>query len=178
MFREGSDLVRLAANLLPGQLPRDQFAERQLERSVVAQTRADNIARARELLAVSNSQPEPTSAAVDAGKADLSMLRRSHDHHRTLRARCNATASADSSTHRNQSRHLMTAPHSRKSDHRKGCISTGHGGARSDTQPSSQIVRQFTAIDATCRSSSSRLAVGRLAGTPRLHSHRSSAALK
>src|SRR5438067_301125 len=31
-------------------------------------TRADNIARARELLAVSNSQAEPTGAAVDAGK--------------------------------------------------------------------------------------------------------------
>ena len=31
-------------------------------------TRADNIARARELLAVSNSQAEFTAAAVDAGK--------------------------------------------------------------------------------------------------------------
>ncbi|MEH2496138.1 hypothetical protein V1294_002617 [Bradyrhizobium sp. AZCC 1678] len=31
-------------------------------------TRADNIARARELLAVSNSQAEPTAAAVDPGK--------------------------------------------------------------------------------------------------------------
>jgi Putative transposase/Transposase zinc-binding domain len=31
-------------------------------------TRADNIARARELLAVSNSQDEPTAAAVDPGK--------------------------------------------------------------------------------------------------------------
>jgi hypothetical protein len=31
-------------------------------------TRADNIARARELLAVSNSQAEPTGAAVDPGK--------------------------------------------------------------------------------------------------------------
>jgi hypothetical protein len=31
-------------------------------------TRADNIARARELLAVSNSQAEPTAAAVDSGK--------------------------------------------------------------------------------------------------------------
>jgi hypothetical protein len=31
-------------------------------------TRADNIARARELLAVSNSQAEPTAAAIDPGK--------------------------------------------------------------------------------------------------------------
>jgi hypothetical protein len=31
-------------------------------------TRADNIARARELLAVSNSQAEPTVATVDPGK--------------------------------------------------------------------------------------------------------------
>jgi hypothetical protein len=31
-------------------------------------TRADNIARARELLAVSNSQAEPTAAAADPGK--------------------------------------------------------------------------------------------------------------
>ena len=37
------------------------------------------------------------------------MLRRSHDHHRGLRARCNATASADSSNDRHQDRHLMTA---------------------------------------------------------------------
>ena len=31
-------------------------------------TRADNIARARQLLAASNSKPEPTGAAVDPGK--------------------------------------------------------------------------------------------------------------
>ncbi len=118
------------------------------------------------------------STNVRCRQADLSMLRRSHDHHRGLRARCNATASADSSTHRNQGRHLMTASHLRKSDRRTSCLSTGHGRARSDTQPSSQTVRQFTAIDATRRSSSSRFTVHRLAGAPRLHSHTSSAALK
>ena len=53
----------------------------------------------------------------------------------------------------NQGRHLMTASQSRKSDRRARCLSTGHGRARSDIQPSSQIVRQFTAFDATRRSS-------------------------
>src|SRR6267142_1950410 len=136
-------------------------------------TRADNIARARELL-----PGRAHRCRRRCRQADLSMLRRSHDHHRGLRARCNATASADSSTHRNQGRHLMTASHFRKSDRRTSCLSTGHGRARSDTQPSSQTLRQFTAIDATRRSSSSRFTVHRLAGAPRLHSHTSSAALK
>ena len=57
------------------------------------------------------------------------MLRRSHDHHRGLRARCNATASADSSTDRNQDRHLMTASQSRKSARRARWLSTGHGSS-------------------------------------------------
>ena len=43
----------------------------------------------------------------------------------------------------------MTASQSRKSDHRARCLSIGHGRARSDIQPSSQIVRQFTAFYAT-----------------------------
>jgi hypothetical protein len=38
-------------------------------------TRADNIARARELLAVSNSQAEPTGAAVDPGKPTCLAMR-------------------------------------------------------------------------------------------------------
>ena len=55
-------------------------------------TRADNIARARELLAVPAAhpkQPRHADAAVDqpASCASVPMLRRSHDHHRDLRAR-------------------------------------------------------------------------------------------
>ena len=61
-------------------------------------TRADNIARARELLAVSNSAGRAHRCRRRSQQADLSMLRRSHDHHRGLRARCHATASADRST--------------------------------------------------------------------------------
>ncbi|MCK1710561.1 transposase [Bradyrhizobium sp. 143] len=139
--------------------------------------RADNIARARELLAVSNSQAEPTGAAVDAGKPTCPCCGGRMIIIEVF-ARGNTTASANSSTHRNQGRHLMTASHLRKSDRRTSCLSTGHGRARSDTQPSAQTVRQFTAIDATRRSSSSRFTVHRLAGAPRLHSHTSSAALK
>ena len=52
------------------------------------------------------------------------------------------------STDRHQDRHLMTASQSRKSARRARWLSTGHGRARSDIQPSSQIVRQFTALDA------------------------------
>ena len=95
-------------------------------------------------------------------QADLSMLRRSHDHHRGLRARSVSTAPADSSTHPNRGRHLMTASHPRKSDRRTRCLSTGHGRARLDIRLSSQIVRPLTEFDATRRSSSSRFTVHRL----------------
>ena len=72
----------------------------------------------------------------------------------------------------------MTASHPRKSDRRTSCLSTGHGRTRSDIQPSSQIVRHFTAVDATRRSFVSRSALGHLAEPAQLHSHTSSAALK
>ena len=72
----------------------------------------------------------------------------------------------------------MTASQSRKCAPRARWLSTGHGRVRSDIQPSPQIVRQFTAIDATPRSSSSRFTGRRLAGAPRIHSRTSSAALK
>ena len=50
-------------------------------------TRADNIARARELLAVAKPEGEPASAAVDPEqRRTVPMLRRSHDHHRDLRS--------------------------------------------------------------------------------------------
>ncbi|MEH2520427.1 hypothetical protein V1279_006000 [Bradyrhizobium sp. AZCC 1610] len=126
--------------------------------------------------------PEEVARLVDAApglkyKAALSVAYGA-GLHRGLRVRCNATASADSSNEPHQDRHLMTASHPRKSDRRTSCLSTGHGRTRSNIQPSSQIVRHFTAVDATRRSSSSRFTVHRLAGAPRLHSHTSSAALK
>ena len=72
----------------------------------------------------------------------------------------------------------MTASQSRKSARRARCLSTGHGRARSDIQPSSQIVRQFTAFNATRRSFVSRSALGQLAESAQLQSLTSSAALK
>jgi hypothetical protein len=56
---------------------------------------ADNIARARELLAVPKPRASlPLLPSIPASRA--SMLRRSHDRHRGVRAWCNATAPADS----------------------------------------------------------------------------------
>ena len=72
----------------------------------------------------------------------------------------------------------MTASQFRKSAHRARCLLTSHGRARSEIQPSSQIVRQFTALDATRRSCISRYTVGRLAAAPQRHSNTSSTALK
>jgi len=72
----------------------------------------------------------------------------------------------------------MTASQSRKTARRAHCLSAGHGRARPDIQPSSQIVRQFTAIDATRRSFVSRSVLGQLAEPARPQSHTSSAALK
>jgi Putative transposase len=47
-------------------------------------TRADNIARARELLAASKPEGQPTEGRRRSQQAELSVLRRSHDHHRGL----------------------------------------------------------------------------------------------
>jgi len=105
------------------------------------------------------------------------MLRRPLGHHRGLRARGHATVSANRPNDRRQGRHLMTASQSRKSDRRVRCLSIGHGTTPSDILPSPQIVRQFTAFDATRRSSMSPFIVGQLAGSARLRSHTTSAAL-
>jgi hypothetical protein len=70
----------------------------------------------------------------------LANPRRSHDRHRGLRARCNATPSADSSTYRHQDQHLVIASQSRKSVRRPRRLSNSHGRARPDIRPSSQIV--------------------------------------
>ena len=72
----------------------------------------------------------------------------------------------------------MTASQSRKTARRARCLSAGHGRARSNIQLSSQIVRDFTAFDPIHRSCMSRFTVGQFAGSPRLQSHTSSAALK
>jgi hypothetical protein len=76
------------------------------------------------------------------------MLRRSHDHHRGLRARRHATASANNSNNRQQARYLMTASQSCKSDRRARCLSISNGRVRSDIQPSPQSDRQLTAFNA------------------------------
>jgi hypothetical protein len=72
----------------------------------------------------------------------------------------------------------MTASQSCKSARRAHCLSTGHGRARPDIQPSSQIVRQFTTFDPTRRSFMSCFAVGELAAPAQLQSHTSAVPLK
>jgi hypothetical protein len=72
----------------------------------------------------------------------------------------------------------MTPSQSRKSRHRARRPPTGHGRARSDIQPSSQIVRQFIMSDAIRRRFTSRFTVGQLAGAARSRSQISPAALK
>src|SRR5262249_31985247 len=71
---------------------------------------ADNIARARELLAgAPNPQNPPRrSRCYRPQPAGMSMLRRPHDHHRDLPARRDAAPSANRSHH--QDRHFMTVP--------------------------------------------------------------------
>ena len=141
-------------------------------------TRADNIARARVLLAVSKSEGQPTAAAVDHGKPTCPccggrmIIIEVFERGATPRHRPTAPPIV------NQDRHLMTASQSRKSDRRARCLSTGHGRARPDIRQSSQIVRQFTAFNAARRSFMSRSALGQLAGAAQLQSHTSSAALK
>ncbi len=104
-------------------------------------TRADNIARARELLAVHDGPGRarrlpPSNPSTLA----LSMLRRPHDHHRELRARLTPRHRPTASTDRDQDRHLMTA--SRCAATFKYCplcrrLSTGNDIARPhDTQDS------------------------------------------
>jgi len=106
------------------------------------------------------------------------VLRRSHDHHRSLRARCSATASANRSNDRNQARHLMTPSQSRKSDRRVRWLSTGHGRARSDIRPSAQIGQTATAFDANQRRFMHRFALAQLPQSRRPQSATALAALK
>ena len=106
------------------------------------------------------------------------MLRRSHDHHRGVRARCNATASADSSNQPHQARHLITMSQSRKSAPHSRCLSTSHGRAHSDIRQTSQIARQLAQVDATYRSFIGCFTVAQLVGPTRSHSISSPAAPK
>jgi hypothetical protein len=139
---------------------------------------ADNIARARELLAVPKAKSEPNGPVVDDSKqTGLSMLRRSHDHHRGLRARCNAAESADSSDDRHQGRHLMSASQSCKSAHRARWLSTAHDRVCPDIRQSSQIVGQLVELDIR-RAFVSGFTVAQLVGPPRSQSTNSPAALK
>ena len=66
------------------------------------------------------------------------MLRRSHDHHRGVRTRCNAAASVYTSNEPNQDRHLMTASQSCKCAPHARWLSIGRGDARPRVPPSPQ----------------------------------------
>ena len=99
----------------------------------------DNLARARELLAV----PTPQAAACRCRRRRsrgchlnaLSMLRRPHGHHRNLHSRLDAAASAN--RNRDQDRHLMSA--ATASPGRHGALtcrsSIGRVGARPNRAP-------------------------------------------
>jgi Putative transposase len=138
---------------------------------------ADNIVRARELLALQNLKPRPP-VPPQIPASELSVLRWPHDHHRSVRARCNAMASADSSNEPHQGRHLVTASQSCKSTARARRRSTGHGRAHSHIRPPSQIARQLAQFDAIHRSLIGGFTVARLVRPARSQSMSSPAALK
>ena len=76
-------------------------------------TRADNIARARRLLDVQATQPEAgddlrcRGQRAQAALAPVSVLRRSHDHHREVPARLLAALPSGDFHRRDQDRHIM-----------------------------------------------------------------------
>ena len=74
--------------------------------------RADNIARARELLAVPapkrRSDEPPMPMRRSDWRAAMSVLRRPHDHHRDLRARLQHRGISQRSNEPDQDRHIMT----------------------------------------------------------------------
>ncbi|WP_027532534.1 transposase [Bradyrhizobium sp. WSM3983] len=129
---------------------------------------ADNIARARELLAVAKPEAQPTAA--DASKPTCPCCGGRMIIIEVF-TRCSATASADTSSEPHPGRHLMTASQSRQSAHRVRRLSTGRGRARSDIPLSPQIVQQFTTFDAIRRTFMNRLTVAHLAGPARSQSH-------
>ena len=132
-------------------------------------TRADNIARARELLAVSKSEGraqrcrrrcrQAESCPCCGGRMIIIEV-----FERGATPRYRPTASND----RHQARHLMTASQSCKSCSASLAASRpATAELRPDIRLSSQIVRQPTEFDATRGSSSSRSTIHRLAGAPR-----------
>jgi hypothetical protein len=72
----------------------------------------------------------------------------------------------------------MTALQSRNSAHPVRCRSTGHGRVRPDLLLSSQIARQFAAVNPICRSFTNRFIVRQPAGSVRSLTYGSPAALK
>ncbi len=139
---------------------------------------ADNIAHARELLAVTKPDGQPTAATVDPNKPSCPCCGGRMIIIEVFRTRYNATASADRSTDLHQAGHLMTPSQSRKSARHARWLSTGQGRARSDITLWSQIVQQFTELHATRRSFISRFTVAQLAKSTRSQSTGSPAALK
>ena len=73
--------------------------------------RAENIAKARELLAVAPPvpKPEPVKASADEPRVlpTMSLLRRTHARHRGVRTRLRTKASANTDACRNQDRYVM-----------------------------------------------------------------------
>ena len=116
--------------------------------------RADNIARARELLAVPKlptdapTPPAPMPANTKT-QASMPLLRRPHDHHRDLRARQLAQISSAADT-RNQDRYLMTRapkPRRRKATCLLRWFQTGHDGARQNRASTLRLTRQPSTVD-------------------------------
>jgi hypothetical protein len=97
-------------------------------------------------------------------------LRRPHDHHRDLRARRNATASANRSADPHQNRQLMISPRFRRDTRSARRFSSGHGTARPDIQRSHQIAQSLATFVTTRRSFRTRYTVCRLAPLRRLPS--------
>src|SRR5262249_32721001 len=92
----------------------------------------------------------------------MPLLRRPHDHHRDLRARCNATASADRAGDPHQDRYLMITSRLRKNVRSPRRFSSGHGTVRRDIRLSRQTTQTFAMLVPARRPFSSRCTVRQL----------------
>jgi hypothetical protein len=119
-------------------------------------TRADNIARARELLAVPMLPIEAIKAAsTNANEPQTPehpcpCCGGPHDHHRDLLARLLATVPSDGIRARNQDRHLMSPFTHVPPQSVVTCgfwSSTGYGGARPSAALVPQLTRLFSLLD-------------------------------
>jgi len=108
------------------------------------------------------------------------MLRRTHDHHRDIQPRLDATLSTDSSNHRNQDRHFMSQPkpQARKAARLLRWLSAGRGSARSNSQISTQIAQQSSPSNAASHLLVSPILLGQRPASIRLPSAASAAAHK